>query len=334
MKTRHHAETAKAVPAPAAYIRLMFRHFGTSEELRRRLLEGTDIDPDRLAKPGAEVTLFSYLTFSENLSNIIGEDWPLRCLSIWGTPTQGALEVAARSAPTIGEGILVLASFGHVRGPHLTLQLKRDAKNTSLTITPAVPMPGHVSRPMVETAYLSGKSMIDVVLDSGHESIVYRFTGAAPKHADRLRAVLGGRVEFNRAQGEIVVPNALCDRPSPYADATLYAAAVAELAQAAGRIKTEDTLILKVERLLKRRRTGRLTEDEAAEELGLSRRTLVRRLSDAGTSFRALLDANLKSRAAEMRATGKLNREQMAEALGFEDPTSFSRACRRWFSDR
>jgi AraC-like DNA-binding protein len=35
-----------------------------------------------------------------------------------------------------------------------------------------------------------------------------------------------------------------------------------------------------------------------------------------------------------MRATGKLNREQMAEALGFEDPTSFSRACRRWFSDR
>lgn len=331
MTTTNPRENAKAVPAPAAYMRLMFRHFGTTDELRRRLLEGTDVDPDRLAKPGAEVTLFSYLTFSENLSNIIGEDWPLQCLPIWGTPTQGALEVAARSARTIGEGIFVLASFGHVRGPHLTLQLKRDTKNTSLTITPAVPMPAHVSRPMVETAYLSGKSMIDVVLDSGHESIVYRFTGAPPKHADRLRAVLGGRVEFNRAQGEIVVPNALCDRPSPYADAALYATAVAELAQAADRIKAEDTLILKIERLLKRRRTGRLTAEEAAEELGLSRRTLVRRLSDAGTSFRTLLDANLKSRAAEMRATGKLTREQMAEALGFEDPTSFSRACRRWF---
>jgi AraC-like DNA-binding protein len=213
----------------------------------------------------------------------------------------------------------------------LTLQLKRDSKNTALTITPAVAIPDHVSRPMVETAYLSGKSMIDVVLSEGQDSIVYRFACAAPKHADRLRAALGGRVEFNRRQGEIVVPNAICDRPSPYADADLYASAVAELEQAADRIKTEDTLILKVERLLKRRRSGRLTEEEVADELGLSRRTLVRRLGDAGTSFRKLLDTNLKTRAAEMRATGKLTREQMAEALGFEDPTSFSRACRRWF---
>lgn len=88
---------------------------------------------------------------------------------------------------------------------------------------------------------------------------------------------------------------------------------------------------MKIERLLKRRRTGRLTEDDAAAELGLSRRTLVRRLSDSGTSFRKLLDANLKARAADMRAAGKLTREDMAEALGFEDPTSFSHACRRWF---
>ncbi len=143
--------------------------------------------------------------------------------------------------------------------------------------------------------------------------------------------MLGGRVEFNCAQGEIVIPNALCDRASPYADAGLYASAVAELEQAAGRIKTEETLILKIERLLKRRRTGRLTEDDAAEELGLSRRTLVRRLSDSGTTFRALLDANLKARAGEMLAAGKLSRDAMADALGFEDPTSFSRACRRWF---
>jgi AraC-like DNA-binding protein len=28
---------------------------------------------------------------------------------------------------------------------------------------------------------------------------------------------------------------------------------------------------------------------------------------------------------------GKLSRDEMAEALGFADPTSFSRACRRWF---
>jgi AraC-like DNA-binding protein len=74
-----------------------------------------------------------------------------------------------------------------------------------------------------------------------------------------------------------------------------------------------------------------LSEDVAARELGISRRTLVRRLSDSGTSFRALLDTDLKGRAEQMLAAGKMSRREMAEALGFEDPTSFSRACRRWF---
>lgn len=333
MTTPHPAEAAKAIPAPAAYIRLMLRYFGTTEELRRRLLEGTDIDADRIARPGAEVTLFSYLSFSENLLNVVGEDWPLQCRAVWGTPTQGALEVAARSAPTIGEGIAILARFGHVRGPHIALRLKRDKKMTALAITPAAPIPDHVMRPMIETAYLSGKSMINAVLEDGIDTIVYRFTGPPPKHADRLRAALGGRVEFNWPQGEIVIENVLCDRPSPYADAGLHASAIAELEHAANRIKTEDTLVLKIEHLLKRRRTGRLTEDEAAEELGLSRRTLVRRLSTSGTSFRALLDANLRARAQQMLEHGKLSRADMAETLGFEDPTSFSRACRRWFGN-
>jgi AraC-like DNA-binding protein len=331
MKTHQPDEAAKAVPAPAAYIRLMFRHFGTTDDLRRRLLAGTDIDVERLNRPGAEATLFSYLTFSTNLVDVIGEDWPLQCPSIWGTQTQGALEVAARSAPTIGEGIAILARFGHVRGPHITLRLKRDKKVTALAIVPAAPIPERVMRPMIETAYLSGKSMMQAVLDGEEGRITYRFAGSPPKHADRLRAALGGRVEFNRGQGEIVIDNALCDRPSPYADASLYASAVTDLEQAARRIKTEDTFVLKVEGLLKRRRTGRLSEDEAAEELGLSRRTLVRRLADSGTSFRGLLDANLKARARAMLDAGKLTRGEMAETLGFEDPTSFSRACRRWF---
>ncbi len=77
--------------------------------------------------------------------------------------------------------------------------------------------------------------------------------------------------------------------------------------------------------------SGRLNEEEAALELGLSRRTLVRRLSESGTSFRQMLDAEMKARARGMLDEGTLSRTDMAEALGFDDPTSFSRACRRWF---
>jgi AraC-like DNA-binding protein len=90
-------------------------------------------------------------------------------------------------------------------------------------------------------------------------------------------------------------------------------------------------LTIRVERLLERRRTGRLSEEDAAKELGMSRRTLVRRLAASATSYRKLLDAHLSRRARHLLAERKLSRAAMAEALGFEDPTSFSRACRRWF---
>jgi AraC-like DNA-binding protein len=44
-----------------------------------------------------------------------------------------------------------------------------------------------------------------------------------------------------------------------------------------------------------------------------------------------MLDANLRERARVMLDGGKHTRAEMAETLGFADPTSFSRACRRWF---
>jgi AraC-like DNA-binding protein len=109
--------------------------------------------------------------------------------------------------------------------------------------------------------------------------------------------------------------------------------ALSDLEGAAGRISSGDMLPIKIERLLKRKRKGRLSEDEAARLLGISRRTLVRRLSENGTSFRELLDAHLKARAKELLDAKQLSRGDMAEALGFEDPTSFSRACRRWFKN-
>ena len=324
-------EAAKSVPAPAGYVRLLLRQFATTPALRASLLEGVDVDEETLNRPGAEATLHSLFVLSTNLQRHIGEDWPLKALSVWGTATQGALDVAVRSAATVGEGMEILARYGHVRGPYLDLRLVRDKRNTTLMLSSLSPIGEAVIRAMNTTAVLSARSMLEPVLEDAKDRVVYRFPGRAPQHADRLRAVLGGTVVFEQRQHAIVVPSDVCARASPYSDSTLLASALAELEAGARRIKDEDTLPLRIQQIIKRRRTGRLSEEEAARELGLSRRTLVRRLADCGTSYRAMLDANLRERARAMLDEGKRTRAEMAEALGFDDPTSFSRACRRWF---
>jgi AraC-like DNA-binding protein len=76
---------------------------------------------------------------------------------------------------------------------------------------------------------------------------------------------------------------------------------------------------------------GRLDSPSVARALGVSRRTLARRLAETDTSFRTLLDAEIKARASRLLSSQTLSRPEMAEQLGYRDPTSFSRACRRWF---
>lgn len=68
-----------------------------------------------------------------------------------------------------------------------------------------------------------------------------------------------------------------------------------------------------------------------AEHLGISVRTLGRRLADDGSSHRALVD-KVRSRLAERYlAGGKLSIKEIAHRLGFADGSAFHRAYRRWF---
>lgn len=324
-------EISRSIPAPAAYVRWMLRHFGTTPELRRQLLAGTDVDEERLKDPAAEVTLFTFVSFSENMSRVVGPMWPLEAMPAWSAAMQGALEVAVRSSANVGDALDVLTRFGPVRAPHVAPHLVRSKTTLRFVIKPAVAISDVAWKAMSETVAYGVAAMIVGVFEGRMEGVEFQFSWPAPKHADQVRAILPGKVIYDAREFAVAVPNALCDHPSPFADPALLATAIAELEHLARRVRGSDTLLLKVERLLKRKRTGRLSEEQAAQELGLSRRTLVRRLADADTSFRALLDENLKQRARQMLDDDKLSREDMAEALGFSDPTSFSRACRRWF---
>ncbi|HEX4869367.1 MAG TPA: AraC family transcriptional regulator ligand-binding domain-containing protein, partial [Moraxellaceae bacterium] len=69
------------------------------------------------------------------------------------------------------------------------------------------------------------------------------------------------------------------------------------------------------------------TREEIAEELGMSGRTLHRRLQDEGTSFRDILDAIRLQMAQDLLRESGLTVEAVAQRLGFQESQSFI----RWF---
>lgn len=68
----------------------------------------------------------------------------------------------------------------------------------------------------------------------------------------------------------------------------------------------------------------------AAAHLGLSDRTLVRRLAEEGTTFRTLLEDHRHSYALVLARDGRLGLKQISAALGYRSEQSFKRAFVLW----
>lgn len=75
---------------------------------------------------------------------------------------------------------------------------------------------------------------------------------------------------------------------------------------------------------------GRPSVATVASTLGLSERTLNRRLSDEGTSFRALVSQSQLKLARAFLGDPNLSLAETAHLCGFSDQSSFSQAYRRW----
>jgi AraC-like DNA-binding protein len=73
-----------------------------------------------------------------------------------------------------------------------------------------------------------------------------------------------------------------------------------------------------------------LTPDTAAKSLGVSRRTLSRRLADEGTSFRNVLDDVRREFACALLQDRSLSIADIAFFLQYSEPAAFNRSFRRW----
>jgi AraC-like DNA-binding protein len=77
----------------------------------------------------------------------------------------------------------------------------------------------------------------------------------------------------------------------------------------------------------------RCTADESATAMGLSRRTLFRRLAEDGITFQDLLDQTRASLACEYLENTRLSVAEIGDRCGFGDDANFRKAFQRWLAE-
>lgn len=166
----------------------------------------------------------------------------------------------------------------------------------------------------------------------GGEQVLERITVAAapPCNWDAIRGNFSCPVEFNADRTQWIFQPGSAGKPLPLADQDLLMLYSSRCDELMGRAHADSPVTHRLSLLLGSGGADILSAGEAARQLALSERTLHRRLAEEGTRFSAMVDEARYHRARELLADRRMTIESVGFAVGFAEPSSFSRAFKRW----
>lgn len=160
-----------------------------------------------------------------------------------------------------------------------------------------------------------------------------RFRHPTPRRPEEYYAAFGCPITFQAERDQMTLRAADLALPHPNASRTLLAITESHAEQKLSQLPTGDDFMLGLrQRIRASFPEGSLTLSRLAKQVGLSPRTLQRRLATEGTSLRRLLDEERRSLALHYIQDARTSLIDIAFLLGFADQSAFSRAFSRWTS--
>lgn len=297
-----------------------------------RLLAELDIN---LADAASRVPLDRYAT----LYNLVIRELDDEGFGLFSTPMgPGSFEFLCRGmlgAPTLADGLDRARRFLCIVLPDLRVSVNRGDDRAELRICERTPLARDPNDPARVFAFewllrlLHSLSCWLVGRGLSLDSVDFPF--ARPVHADDYTLVYTARSNFVDGPQLTARFNAtLLDLPIRRDEAALSSF----LEGAPGRIsmlyRRDRNTVIRVRDLIRDALPASLTQDEAADRLHMSPRTLHRRLEEEGSSFRGIKEALRRDMALARLTKTRQPISQVAAELGYADTSAFYRAFTSW----
>ncbi|MET0594144.1 MAG: AraC family transcriptional regulator [Polyangiaceae bacterium] len=309
-----------------ALVSLALRYHLRPEQLFRRA--GIDLDAARAHGAGfslreVERLVEAFMTESKipEIALLLGEHIDAESVGLFGQ--------LISTSPTAREALAVFATFKRLLHPSFDLRVEEEdglavvryASNDELPIG---------DKPYYAEAILA--SVVSLGRQFLGESYTPRratFRHPSPSYANVYERIFACPIVFDQPYDALFFAKGLLDRPmlgkSDAYHRTLRAQAEGDLGASSG------LPIAQVKRVLHARIADPdLDVGDVARVLGVSTRTLQRRLGEEKQSFRDLRDEVRFQRAKEALKLGDANIDEIAVSLGYRDRSNFVRAFTRW----
>lgn len=295
-------------------------------------LQDTGLMPFDLYNADARVTLAQEVTAIRNflrhapdrpgLGIEIGRRYRPEVFGIWG--------YAILSSPTLRAAFNTALDFANLGFIIATMELHEDQTTPLLTFDTRGLDPG--VKGFVLERHLTVLNNFSRVLtpERSLQEFLFRTSMTDPRFATTLRDQLGLQVELGQDLDAIVLPLRLLDHALPQHDPAAMEYCLEQcrsLLQSEAEPQPEWTERVRDAVLLSMNNDP--NAETVAANLGVSERTLRRRLSEEGTSFRRILNDARLTIGHELLKTAGLDVSTVAWRTGYSEPSSFVRAFSR-----
>lgn len=156
------------------------------------------------------------------------------------------------------------------------------------------------------------------------------FARQGPKSAQH-EDYFGCPIRYAAPHDLLVLDAADLDRPFPGHNPEMLEMLTPALSAALGELEAQSSVAEQVKIVLKRSlASGQPGLSDVAGQLGMSERTLQRRITEEGSTFRELLSDARRDLGRRLLADPATDIDEVACLLGYQDTTSFYRAFREW----
>lgn len=299
----------------------------------RQCLQGTGITEQDLLTPDSATrfSLEQQFRFHRNLLELTDDPLlGLRLGKAYTLQSYGLFGYAFLSAPTLRQAMTLTCNYGPlsfclfridfgVRGREGEFQFWRDVDIPEDLLT------YYVDRDIVAAAF-GGESALSEPLSLLEVNLMHDNR----KYRGSYQSAFGCPVNFGTACASFRIDAELLDAPMPMHDAATSGMLQQQCKLLLARMSKGSGFVDRVRELIVTRPGYFPDIDFVAEKLGMTSRTLRRKLTDEGSSYQQILNEVRYQLAREYLATSNLPLEEISVLLGYSTPGNFSHAFKRW----
>ena len=243
---------------------------------------------------------------------------------------QGFLGYAVLASADLGEALDIVVRYLRTRTRLLTVRHFIEGEQVVVQFQEGLPLGAQfvwLMDGVFSAIFHIGEQMFRV---RPPREVEVRLPGSEAAHHELLREHTEASLRFDSGFAQVRFPQSWLSLEVTTADPSLMKLAAEQCEQELQRCRQGNLLLEQVRELTEQYLGEPQPMEVVAEALHMTPRTLRRRLSALGTTHQQILEQLRRATALDLLQDTDRSVEEIADSLGYRDPSNFGRAFRRW----